>query len=110
MGFIRHEHWARQMKDRLTDIESAIKQSTASQRKLLTGAAEATRQALSEAEKRDLSAVWNNKKPDCSLVVSHPPLHASGVLAYGKPGELPAGPRCSRGRGTLTGKASTPAS
>ena len=98
MGFIRHEHWARQMKDRLTDIESAINQSTASQQKLLTGAAEATRQALSEAAKPcDLSAVWKNEKPGCSLVVSHPPLYASGVLAYGKPGEFAGRPALFKG-------------
>jgi hypothetical protein len=98
LGFIRHEHWARQMKDRLTDIESAIPQSTASQQKLLMRAAEATRLALAEARKPcDRTAVWNNEKPGCSLVVSKPPLYASGVLAYGKPGEFAGKPSLFNG-------------
>ena len=98
LGFIRHEHWARQMKDRLTDIESALPQSTASQQKLLMRAADATRLALAEARKPcDRAALWNNEKPGCSLVVSEPPLYASGILAYGKPGEFAGKPSLFNG-------------
>jgi C-terminal processing protease CtpA/Prc len=33
--------------------------------------------------------LWEAKKPDCSLLVSTPQLHSTGVMAYAKPGSLP---------------------
>jgi C-terminal processing protease CtpA/Prc len=53
--------------------------------KLLRPAIEAARRDLAEAQKNcDLSPLWENKKSDCSLVVSFAP----GPVVYAKPGDF----------------------
>lgn len=89
LGFIRHEHWVRQLKARLELIEADAPHSYDTQRNLLIKASNVIRTAISEAQRPcRLDVVWQNLKPSCSLVVTDPPLYPQSVLPYAKPGEL----------------------
>ena len=54
-GFVRHPHWAKQNRDRLSDIEAAIPASSGSMREKLTAAVAAARRDLREAAR-----LWPN--------------------------------------------------
>lgn len=89
VGFIRHEHWVRQLRARMERIEADIARSSPTQRSLLIKALAGIRKAISEAQRTcHLDIVWQNLKPSCSLVVTDPPLYPQSVLSYAKPGEL----------------------
>jgi hypothetical protein len=96
LGFIRHEHWTKQLGERLADVEADARQASPEQQKLWLQAAELYRKALDEARlpvTRD--NIWNNEKPGRPLVAKDPALYATGALPYLKPGELadkPASP------------------
>lgn len=84
-GFVRHAHWIKQHKDRLADLEAEIPKASAAMQKLLKRAAESVRRDLAAAEKTcDLSPLWENQKPDCSIVAA---FDKRGI-SYAKPGEL----------------------
>jgi hypothetical protein len=93
IGFIKHEHWAKDFNMRLQDIE---RDAAVHPQNLLAQATETYRRALSEAKQpvaRD--AIWQNK-PVPALVANDPELFASGTLPYFKPGELPESPSSAR--------------
>ncbi|MDQ3800991.1 MAG: S41 family peptidase [Acidobacteriota bacterium] len=91
--FIRHEHWTNQLKKRLEIIEADARQSASPNRELLLQGENVLRKAISESQKIcDRGGVWQNRKPDCSLVADAPPLYPQSVLPYAKPGSLPDKP------------------
>jgi hypothetical protein len=84
-AFIRHEHWAKNLQNRLSDFEAEIPKATGAQQKILKQAAEAARRDLAEANKAcDRAGLWENQKPSCSLVVPF----SNHRLPYAKPAEL----------------------
>ena len=91
--FIRHEHWTKQLKRRLETIEADIRQSASPDRKLLLEGADILQKAILQSQLPcDRGGIWENLKPDCSLVVTIPSLYPQSVLAYAKPGLLPDKP------------------
>jgi hypothetical protein len=91
--FIRHAHWTRQLERRLQVIEADAAKRESLNRKLLLRSAAILRKALTETQRpcsRD--AVWENRKPECSIVVSDPVLFPQSVLPFAKPGTLPDKP------------------
>jgi hypothetical protein len=88
--FIRHEHWTNQLKKRLEIIEADARQPASPNRELLLQGADILRKAIAESQKPcDRVVVWENRKPDCSLVADAPPLYPQSVLAFAEPGSLP---------------------
>jgi hypothetical protein len=84
-GYVRHPHWIKQNKDRMADLEREMASSSGEMRKKLQLAVDAARQDITEAEKNcDLSPLWENRKPACSLVAAF----ADSPVRYAKPGEL----------------------
>lgn len=105
--FIRHEHWTRQLKRRLELIESDIGKVSVNRRKDWLQAADKLRKAISESQQPcRLEAIWQNQKPNCSLVVTAPTLYPQSVLSYAKPGSLPELPSSRYGyrEGAYSGK------
>ena len=87
-AFIRHEHWTRQFEARLAAIEPDLA-ARSSNRALLQRAVATYRQAVAESRRRcTRDAMWDNRDPGCSLVVTQPPLYPQSVLPYAKPGAL----------------------
>ena len=88
--FIRHEHWTKQLKRRLETIEADSRQSASPNRELLLQGANILRKAISESQKAcDRIGVWENRKPECSLVADTPALYPQSVFPFAKPGSLP---------------------
>ena len=86
--FLRHPHWSKQLREQLADVEADLGTSPAPQ---LEKAARVLREAIAEAETPcDRSSLWNepSRKPNCSLVVSNPPLFSTGILPYAKSGSI----------------------
>jgi len=82
IGFIKHEHWAKDFQSRLADIERDAAQATGPRRDMLKRAADTYRRALAAAKEpvaRD--AVWQNK-PVPALVAKDPELFGGGILSY----------------------------
>jgi hypothetical protein len=93
-AFIRHPHWTRQLRTRLAAVEGdAARQAPSAHRDVLLRAAETLRQAMGETQQPCArEALWENRKPGCSLVATVPPLYPQSVLPYAKPGSLPHAP------------------
>jgi hypothetical protein len=92
-AFIRHEHWTRQLRARLTAVEADARQASPPHRNVLLRAAETLRQAMRETQQPCArESVWENRKPGCSLVATTPTLYPQSVLPYAKPGSLPDTP------------------
>jgi hypothetical protein len=90
---IRHEHWTKQLKWRLETIEADARQSASPNRELLQQGANILRKAILESQQLcDRRGVWENRKPDCSLVATTPPLYPQSVLPFAKPAALPDKP------------------
>ncbi|HEX8368007.1 MAG TPA: S41 family peptidase [Pyrinomonadaceae bacterium] len=88
--FIRHEHWTKQLKRRLEIIEADSRRSASSKRELLREAANTLQNAITESQKPcDRGGVWENLKPDCSIIAATPQLYPQSILPYAKPGVLP---------------------
>jgi hypothetical protein len=90
MAFLQHDHWRKQLRQRLDDVQLDLDAKRDPQ-SLVTQAAGTLRAAIARADGScDRSGVWNDppKRPDCSLVVGGF-LYATGVLPYAKPGALP---------------------
>lgn len=112
--FIRHEHWTKQLKRRLEIIEADARQSAPPNRELLLQGADILRKAIMESQKPcDRGVVWENRKPDCSIIADAPALYPQSVLAFAKPGSLPDKPssrflfypsRYAYSEGVYTGK------
>jgi hypothetical protein len=92
-AFIRHEHWARQLKARLAAVEADARQASPAHRAVLLRAAETLRRAVRETQRPCArESLWENRKPGCSLVATAPPLYPQSVLAHARPGSLPDTP------------------
>jgi hypothetical protein len=97
LAFLRHSHWAGTLRQQLDDVEYDLK-NNAEPRVLLEQAATTMRKAIEETRHEcDRSGVWNNTKPDCSLVVAGS-LHSTGILGHAKPGTFA---ETMHSRGTL---------
>jgi hypothetical protein len=83
MGFLRHPHWTRQLRARLSELEADLATERTADRERMEEGARRLRQAIAESEKPcDRSAVWETGKlPGCSLVVADL-LYTSGVFPY----------------------------
>lgn len=91
--FIRHEHWTKQLKRRLEIIEAEARQSASPNRELLLQGESILRKAILESQQPcDRGGVWENRKPNCSIVVTAPSLYPQSVLPFAKPGSLPDKP------------------
>lgn len=83
MAFIRHPHWAKQLGDRLRDVETDLARKDLAPP--LRAALEEARSRLAEAarvagEPCDRSAAWEGRKT-CDLVAERPLLYSTGVFA-----------------------------
>jgi hypothetical protein len=86
-GFIKHEHWTRELNDRLAEIETDLKNGK-QPRDLLQQAASTLRLAIARSEEKcDRSSVWIDGKLPCSLVVGDL-LYSTGILPYTAPGSF----------------------
>lgn len=88
--FIRHEHWTRQLKRRLELIEGDARKLPVNWQKDWLQAADILRKAITESQQPcRLETIWQNQKPNCSLVVAAPTLYPQSILSYAKSGSLP---------------------
>jgi hypothetical protein len=88
MAFIKHEHWTKQLQDRLREVQTDIK-NRADAPILLKAAATKLEKAIAESKQRcDLSPVWHTGKLSCSLLVKDLLFTSGDVLPYAKPGSL----------------------
>ncbi len=88
IGFVRHEHWARDFRERLREVESDLPQAPDADRQALTSAAETLRAALAQTTRVcDRSVLWVSPPSSlhCSQLVTDL-VYTSGVLPYAKPG------------------------
>jgi hypothetical protein len=86
-GFIKHEHWTKELKERLADVETDLKNGKQPQ-DLLQQAAATLRSAIARSEETcDRSRVWTDGQLSCSLVVGGL-LYSTGVLPYAPPGSF----------------------
>jgi len=88
MLFMRHEHWTRQIRDSLDDIETDLRNGK-SPKGVLEQSERVMQKALSQSkEPCDQSPLWAGDKPSCSLMV--PGLRFPvEVLPYAKAGSFP---------------------
>jgi hypothetical protein len=87
MAFVKHDHWTKQLQDRLRDVQTDIRNRADSPVSLHT-AAHTLEKAINESKAPcNTSAVWNTGKLDCSLLVKDL-LYTSGIVPYAKPGSL----------------------
>src|SRR5262249_59327758 len=87
MAFVRHDHWTRQLEDRLrvvrTDIANHAESAVS-----LDAAAKILEKAINESKAScDANAVWDTGKFNCSLL-GKDLLYTSGIVSYAKPGSL----------------------
>jgi hypothetical protein len=89
LGFIRHEHWTKQLQEQLQDVEADIKNNRGPA-DVLEDAAKKLRSAIEESGRPcNRVDVWQAGKINCSLVVDNV-LFTSGILAYAEPGSFAA--------------------
>jgi hypothetical protein len=86
-GFIKHEHWTKELKERMADVETDLKNGKQPPG-LLQQAAATLRSAIARSEEKcDRSSVWIDGKLSCTLVVGGL-LYSTGVLPYAPPGSF----------------------
>jgi peptidase S41-like protein len=86
-AFIKHEHWTKQLQERLANIQTDIRKG-AGPRPVLEDAARKMQKASEESKRSCTRAgVWETGKLNCSLLVKNV-LYTSGVLGYAKPGSF----------------------
>ncbi len=86
-GFIKHEHWTKELQERLSDVEDDLKKGKEPKQTLREAVARLRSGIALSQEKCDRSDVWSGGKLRCSLVVSGL-LYSSGVLPYAAPGSF----------------------
>ncbi len=88
-AFLKHEHWTTQLKERLADVETDLKNG-AGPKDVLTESAMRLRSAIARSQEPcDRSRVWSDGKLSCTLVVGDV-LFASGMLNYAPPLAFPS--------------------
>jgi hypothetical protein len=83
-GFIKHEHWTKELQDRLSEVEADLKNGHGSDHTLQEAATRLRSGIVRSKEKCDLNNVWDDNKLKCSLVVSGL-IYSSGILPYAAP-------------------------
>lgn len=94
-GYIRHEHWVRQMESRVEEVERDLARVAPRHRPLIERAAAAFRNARRAAATpcaRD--GIWTGTRPACSLVSDEGPLYGGGAFPYMSIEETPANIQC----------------
>ena len=92
MGAVRHEHWVKELGDRLHDLQADLAEHGDLSGKPIASAIDVLRAEMQEvATPCDKSALWQEgqPKPNCAMLVRVLP-----ALPYAKPGEL-AGRSCA---------------
>ena len=93
LAVIRHDHWRRQLRDRLATVEADAAGATGDRAAVLADAAATLRAVLPEVDATcDRTGIWDGEALDCSLVIEDAGLYATGVLPYAAPGSLPEAP------------------
>ncbi len=90
-AFIRHEHWTRQLQDRLLDVQTDIKNHVGS-KAILDSEARTLEKAIGESNQPcNRTSVWDTGRLSCSLLVTEPPrtVHPSRYAYPGNPKPLP---------------------
>lgn len=87
-GFIKHEHWTKQLKEKFGNIETDLKNGS-QPKDVLEEAAARLRSAITRSEEHcDRSAVWTDGKLSCSLLVNDVFFGGSNLLPYAAPGSF----------------------
>jgi hypothetical protein len=86
-GFIKHEHWTKELQDRLSDAEADLKNGRGSDDILRKAATRLQSGIARSQEKCDSTSVWDDNRLTCSLVVSGL-LYSTGILPYATPGSF----------------------
>jgi hypothetical protein len=87
MAFLKHEHWTKQLQDRLRDIQTDIKNHSDSPVPLNSAATTLERAIAESKQPCDRTGVWDTARLNCSMLVKDL-LFTSGVAPYAKPGSL----------------------
>jgi hypothetical protein len=83
-GFIKHEHWTKELQYRLSEIEADLKNDHGSD-EILKEAAERLRSGIARSEEKcDRTNVWEDNKLNCAMVVRGL-IYSTGVLPYAAP-------------------------
>lgn len=83
-GFIKHEHWTKQLKEQLADVETDLKKG-AEPKEILADAAARLKSGIARTQEPcDRSQVWTDGTLPCSLLVTDV-LFNGGILPYAKP-------------------------
>jgi hypothetical protein len=86
-AFIKHEHWTRQLKDQLADVETDLKKGSGP-KDVLQEAATRLRTGIARTQEPcDRSRVWTEGTLPCSLLVTDV-LFNGGILPYAEPGSF----------------------
>jgi hypothetical protein len=86
-GFIKREHWTKQLKDQLADVESDLKKGSGP-KDVLQEAATRLRSGIARTQEPcDRSQVWTDGTLPCSLLVTDV-LFNGGILPYAQPGSF----------------------
>jgi hypothetical protein len=85
-GFIKHEHWTKELEQRLSDVEADLRNDRDSE-KLKEAAARLKSGITRSQEKCDRSNVWDDNKLTCSIVIRGL-IYSTGILAYAAPGSF----------------------
>jgi hypothetical protein len=86
-AFIKHEHWTKQLKEQLADVETDLKRGTGPKDALEEAAARLRAGIVRSQEPCDRSRVWIDGKLPCSLLVSDV-LFGGGIVPYAQPGSF----------------------
>ena len=86
-GFIKHEHWTKQLRDQLADVETDLKKA-AGPKDTLQEAAARLRVGIERSQQPcDRSRVWTDGTLPCSVLVGDV-LSNGGILPYATPGSF----------------------
>ncbi len=87
-GFIKHEHWNKQLKTQLADVEADLKKGSGP-KDVLEEAAAHLRSGIARSEEHcDRSQVWTDGTLRCSLLVNDVFFGGSNLLPYAAPGSF----------------------
>jgi len=86
-GFIKHEHWTKQLNDQLADVGTDLKNGTGPRDVLQQAAARLRTGITRTQEPCDRSRVWTDGTVPCSLLVTDV-LFNGGILPYAEPGSF----------------------
>ena len=87
-GFIKHEHWTKQLKEKLGNVETDLKNGS-QPKDVLEEKAARLRSAITRSQEHcDRSQVWVDGKLPCSLLVNDVFFGGSNLLQYAVPGSF----------------------